>query len=113
MISGNENLKEGNNIITITVTAPNGISKREYKIIAHMRTNNEQQQYEQEQDEQKEVLEEAYELEKISNINEENPVIQMEQEKNKYILVIVTSGVIIAVIVIAFLMYKKRHFRKK
>lgn len=31
-IKGNDNLKEGNNIITITVTAEDGITKREYKI---------------------------------------------------------------------------------
>lgn len=31
-ISGNNNLEEGNNIITITVTAEDGITKREYKI---------------------------------------------------------------------------------
>ena len=31
-VSGNNNLQEGNNIITITVTAEDGVTKREYKI---------------------------------------------------------------------------------
>jgi len=39
-ISGNKNLQEGNNIITITVTAEDGITKREYTINTFISTYN-------------------------------------------------------------------------
>lgn len=112
-ISGNENLKEGNNIITVTVTAPNGISKREYKINAYKRSLEEEQKYKQEQEEQKEKLEEAYEIEKTSTDNEEISVVEDESKENKYVVVIGICAGIIVIIVIGVILYKKGYFNKK
>ncbi|MCI8352215.1 MAG: cadherin-like beta sandwich domain-containing protein [Clostridia bacterium] len=109
-ISGNENLKEGNNNIIITVTAPNGITKRDYKITAYKRNISEEENYNKEQEEQKENLEEAYEMEKTSANSEEPPII-MANENNKYIIVVATIS-IIAVIIIGILLYKK-YIRKR
>ncbi len=110
-ISGNENLKEGNNNITVTVTAPNGITKREYKIIAYKRSVNEEENYNKEQEEQKENLEEAYELEKTS-VNSEEPPVVMANENSKYIIIGVISISVIAIIIIGVIIYKK-YRRKK
>lgn len=110
-ISGNENLKEGNNNIIITVTAPNGITKRDYKITAYKRNISEEENYNKEQEEQKENLEEAYEMEKTSANSEEPPII-MANENNKYIIVVVATISIIAVIIIGILLYKK-YIRKR
>lgn len=110
-ISGNENLKEGNNNIIITVTAPNGITKRNYKITAYKRNISEEENYNKEQEEQKENLEEAYEMEKTSANSEEPPII-MANENNKYIIVVVATISIIAVIIIGILLYKK-YIRKR
>lgn len=104
-ILGNENLKEGNNNITVTVTAPNGITKREYKITAYKRNVNEEKNYTKEQEEQRQNLEEAYELEKMSANSEEPPVV-MADENNKYVAVI-GSLVVIMVIVIGVILGKK------
>lgn len=110
-ISGNENLKEGNNNITVTVTAPNGITKREYKIIAYRRNKNEEENYNKEQEEQKGNLEEAYEMEKTSANSEETPIIKAN-ENNKYIIVAIASISIIVAIIIGIILYKK-YIRKK
>lgn len=110
-ISGNENLKEGNNNITVTVTAPNEVTKREYKITAYKRNINEEENYKREQEEQKENLQEAYELEKTSADNNE-PQVVMANENNKYIIIGIASISVIIVIIIGVVMYKK-YIRKK
>lgn len=106
IISGNENLKEGNNNITVTVTAPNGITKREYKIIVYKRNISEEESYNKEQEEQKANLEEAYEMERTS-ANSEEPLIIKANENNKYIIITIISVSVIAVIIIGVVLYKK------
>lgn len=96
-ISGNENLKEGNNLVTVTSTAPNGITKRDYKINAYKRNTGEEEQYKKQQDELKQKLEEAYEVEKTSTA-------QTNQRRNWYLLI---GGVVIIVGIVAFFIYKK------
>lgn len=110
-ISGNENLKEGNNNITVTVTAPNGVTKREYKITAYKRNINEEENYKREQEEQKENLEEAYEMEKTITNSEEPPVVKAD-ENNHYIIIAIVSISVIVVIIIGLFIYKK-YIRKK
>lgn len=63
----NDNLKEGNNSISVIVTAQNGFSKRVYEINSYKRNLEEQSKYEQEQEDNKKKLEEIYEAEKVSN----------------------------------------------
>lgn len=105
-ISGNENLKEGNNNIIVTVTAPNEITKREYKITAYKRNISEEENYNKEQEDNKEMLEEAYEMHNTSANSEEPPVVQTE-ENNKHIIIGVASISIIVVIIIGVILYKK------
>jgi len=100
-ISGNENLKEGNNLITVTSTAPNGITKRDYKINAYKRNAGEEEQYKKQQDELEQKLEEAYEVEKTLTT-------QMNQSRNWYLFI---GGVIFVAGLIGYVMYKK--YRKK
>lgn len=102
VIYGNENLKEGNNIITVTSTAPNGISKREYKINVYKRTVDEERQYEKEQEEQKQKLEEAYKVEKTSTDNLDH----INKEENRYIIIAIICGIVIGV-VLYFVIFKK------
>ena len=110
-ISGNENLKEGNNNITVTVTAPNGITKREYKIMAYKRNIDEEENYNKAQEEQKENLEEAYELEKTSANSNEPPVVTAN-ENNQYIIVAIVGISLIVVIIIGVVIYKKYRGKK-
>lgn len=105
VIEGNENLQNGNNKITITVTAPNGITQRKYQINAYKRNSNEEQVYKQEQNKLQEKLEEAYEIEKISNLNENN-IINTTEEKN--ILPFIIIGIVFIAIIIVIRKIIKR-----
>ena len=110
-ISGNENLKDGNNNIIVTVTAPNGITKREYKIIAYKRNISEEENYNKEQEEQKENLKEAYEIEKTSANNEEPPIVKVNKN-NVYVIIAIIGISIVVVIIVGVILYKK-YIRKK
>ena len=50
-ITGNTNLKYGNNKVIITVTAENGITSKKYNINVYRRNDNEQAEYEKERQE--------------------------------------------------------------
>ncbi len=69
-IDGNENLVEGDNLITISVTSPNGEVTKEYQINVYKRNYEEELEYEDNQDKLEEELENAYETEKISVLSE-------------------------------------------
>lgn len=109
-ITGKNNLKEGNNLITIAVTAPNGISKRIYQINVYKRNQEEENKYKEQQQENKEKLEEIYQAERISTPSEEG----LEKSENKkenrriwLVLVAVIIGVSL-IIILATWKYKKR-----
>jgi len=97
-ISGNENLKDGNNIITVTSIAPNGITKRDYKINVYKRNVGEEEQYKKQQDELKQKLEEAYKIEKTSTE-------QITKKNNKYLLI---GGIILLVGLVICAIYIKK-----
>lgn len=108
IIFGNENLKEGKNTVSVTVTAANGITKREYKINVYKRNIEEEKSYQQEQEEQKNKLEEAYKIEKTSNNNEESSIQEIEKEKSKYILIGIIGAIVVMAITMGIIYYKKR-----
>lgn len=112
-ISGYEDIKEGDNKILISVTAQNGITKRDYQINVYRRNIQEEEAYKEEQEKQKEALEHAYEIEKTSTTNEEVEAQQAEQDKEKQYLVWVIIGVLLIVcIIIGVIYYKKRKNNK-
>lgn len=98
-IVGNENLKTGKNIVEITVTAPNCITKKKYKIEVYKRNEEQENEYKKDQEEMQNKLEEAYKIEKLSNnANEEN----IEQPRNGRIglwvgIIVVTLLVLVGV----------------
>lgn len=100
-ITGNDDLKTGSNLINISVTAPNGTTKRIYKITVHKRNDEEQVAYEKEQEEQKERLKEAYNPKKVSaETNETNSSVQSREIRSRNYLIILA---VISLIVIAIL----------
>ncbi len=108
-ILGNDNLNEGDNAITIIVTAENGFSEKKFQINVHRRNEEEQIKYEEEQKEQEKKLEEAYEIEKVSSEIKEN-----EPEENLtngaiWIIVVIVIIVIVCVTVFWYLKYKKNR----
>ena len=70
IINGN-NLKEGDNTVTVKVTAPNGFTIKKYEIIVHKRTSEEDKKVEEER---------KLEVEKLGNILKEQ---DKEKESNK------------------------------
>ena len=71
-ISGDKNLKEGNNTVTVVVTAANGFSKKKYQIQVYQRNEEEQKQYEEEQKEQIQKVEQAYQIQEMKEEQNSN-----------------------------------------
>lgn len=102
-ISGNENLKIGDNKIVISVTAKNGVTTKQYNINAHRRSDEEEIKHEEEQ---QNIIEEAnVVLEQIGIENteiDENKENYEDSEINKKVEydIITIVGSILAIIVI-------------
>lgn len=109
-ISGNNDLKEGNNQIVVSVIASNGFTKKDFIINAYKRNAQEEEQFISEQEMQQEKLEEAYEIEQTSKL-EEN--ISEEANNNKWYII---GGIIVIIIVISIIgiiyLKKKRSGNK-
>ena len=87
-IYGNDNLNEGNNIVKITVTAPNRYTKKEITINIYKRNKEEEIKYDEEQKNMENKLEEAYEIEKVSSDETGQNVKENQKDKIKYNLYI-------------------------
>lgn len=113
-IIGNENLQEGNNPISVIVTAPNGITTREYTINAYKRNQEEEQAYLEEQKGRLEKLEEAYDIEMHSDTNEETNTENNENTNNNTIIYIVLGviGIIIITGIIYYVYKKNKNIEK-
>ena len=61
-VTGKENLKEGHNLVSILVTAPNGFTKKNYQIDVYRRNWQEEEMYQEQQQENKDKLEELYQI---------------------------------------------------
>ncbi len=104
-ITGNDDLKTGSNQINISVTAQNGTTKRNYKIIVYKRNEDEQAKFEKEQEEQKDKLQEAYNTKKTSaNTNETNISVQSREERSRNYLIIL-GIIILSIIVVLGVIY--------
>lgn len=109
-IYGNDNLKEGNNTIKITITAPNGYTKKEITINIYKRNKEEEIKYDEEQKNMENKLEEAYEIEKVSSDETGQNVKENQKDKIKYNLYI--PIIIILILSIFITIYIKNKFKK-
>ncbi len=111
-ISGNENLKIGDNQIIISITAKDNITTKKYYINAHRRNSEEEVQYE---DEKQNIIEDAnIVLEEMSNENDtNNENYESGEEENKITNSIITIvGSILGIIVlgiVVIIVVKSRH----
>ena len=111
-IIGGDNLKVGKNIIEITVTAANGITKRKYQIEVYKRNEEQENSYNQEQEDMQNKLEEAYEIEKLSSDTNEN-IDKQEKGKNTNIVLWVSiSTLIVLLIGVGFWYYKYKYIKR-
>ena len=111
-IKGKETLKEGDNLIKVTVLASNQITKKVVEITVHKRNEEEEKNYQQEREEEQKKLEAAYEIEKTSTELEEQEKEQAQkqqgaQSKNA-IWAVVISILIVGTIIGVWLIRKKK-----
>lgn len=110
VIEGNENLQEGNNLIKVMVTAPNGITKREYQIDVYQRNKEEEKRYEEEKEKNIEQLQKAYEATKVAvkQVEEQNEDEIETVTKNNREIVAITFFIAL-ILTIGIFIYIKKH----
>lgn len=110
-INGKDELKEGNNLISIVVTAPNGFTKKKYQVEIYKRNLEEEKRYQEQLEKQKENLEDAYRIEEVSMNEKQAQTGEVEKEKNQSFYWLVIVSIVIFLIgagVIAYWKVKKR-----
>ena len=115
-IEGGSELKEGTNIVNIKVTAPNGFSFRNYQVIIHKRTLEEDEKYQEEQEASAKKLSTILEeQENDENIKEENNKEEAEENKKNDVIkkVIIVIGLIIIVTTEIIVIKKRKTKRDK
>lgn len=105
-ISGEKNLKEGNNTVTVIVTAANGFSKKKYQIQVYQRNEEEQKQYEEEQKEQIQKVEQAYQIDAMK----EQPNQSSDDIRSGRVspIIVVVVGSILIVISVVIVKIKRK-----
>ncbi len=107
-ISGNENLEIGENQVTITVTATNGITSKKYIIDVYRRNEEEELEY---AEEQQQIIDEANQvIERMSNDENFDDVQDEESVENKIFMII---GILLSIIVIGIVIIRIRKSDKK
>ncbi len=102
-------LKEGDNLITINVTAKDGVTKKVYEINVYKRNEEEEAIYEQEQEENQKKLEEIYSTENVSasvssaSAERLSQTTSVDRNSNRFIIVVVVSAIISFIIVLAIM----------
>lgn len=101
-------LREGENVINVTVTAENGFTTRKYQIIAYKRNQEEEIKYEEEQENNKQNLEQAYEIEELSSDEETIQEENKEATKVNFTIGIVVLLVVAIIVAIVFIKLKNK-----
>ena len=102
-INGKDDLQEGQNQITIMVTAPNGFTKKEYIVNVYKRNSEEEEKYQEEQELNRQKLEEAYNV--IQTSNEEETTQENREDENANFIEsdkvgIIVGGIVALIIII-------------
>lgn len=103
-ISGDKNLKEGNNTVTVVVTAANGFSKKKYQIQVYQRNEEEQKQYEEEQKQQIQKVEQAFQIDEMKEERNQNS----PEARNKSIVPIIVMVIGTVIIAVTVVIWKKK-----
>ena len=112
-IKNNENLKYGENIIEILVTAQNGITQKVYKLNVYKRNEEEEKEYDE--NKQQTINESKNIIEKINSTGEDSFLDENEQEikeenekKELEDKIIMWVGIILSIIVVILLIIRIR-----
>ena len=104
-IIGNNNLKEGKNLIKVIITAQDGITKKEFNINVHKRNSKEEGDFLEKQKENKQKLEKTYEAQKVVAQNTQSNRIDKQESKEKrntliiicIFIIFIITGIIIGI----------------
>lgn len=105
-IEGKDNLNVGNNIVTITVTAPNKITFKKY-IVNVKRRNEEEEKINKEKEKEDAIKLSAILNEKNEDNSSNNNIEVVSKNKNRVLKIIVLIGILILLVI----SYKK-YYRK-
>lgn len=104
-ITGNNDLKEGENLIKVIVTAQDGLSKKVFEINYYKRNSEEEILYQKEQEENRKKLEEIYQTDKISSKTGETGMKNKKEVEKKIAWIVL---IVIGVNLVLFWMIWKR-----
>lgn len=111
-IMGKDDLKEGNNIITISVIAENGTTKKEYEINVYKRNETEEKEYLEDEENNEEELEEAYDIEYTLNEEEIDGLKNEDSNRNIRIIIFSVSALFVISIVCIYVFIKYKENQK-
>lgn len=102
-IKGNDELKVGDNTITVNVTAEDGITNKKYVMTVHRRNEQEDIEAKEEQDNQAEQIASI-----LENVTEEEEEVTESEKSDLKIVGIVVSIIIVICVVLIIIFYKKK-----
>lgn len=115
-IAGKDNLKEGDNLVKVRVTAPNGYSFKDYIVNVHRRTQEEDKIFEEEQNANSEKLNSLIDEKDLEFLSNEQEIANEEENKNNqtnnYRTISIVLGLIVVVGVEVFVILKNRTKKK-
>lgn len=115
-ITGKDNLKEGDNLVRVRVTAPNGYSFKDYIVNVHRRTQEEDKIFEEEQIANNEKLNSIIDEKGLEFLSNEQEVENEEENKNNqinnYRMIFIVLGLIVVVGVEVFVILKRKTRKK-
>ena len=115
-ITGKDNLKEGDNLVKVRVTAPNGYSFKDYIVNVHRRTQEEDKIFEEEQNANSEKLNSLIDEKGLEFLSNEQDAANEEDNKNSqtnnYKTIFVLLGLIVVVSIEIFVILKRKRAKK-
>ena len=101
-VIGKDDLKEGENSVSVVATAQDGVTKREYDVVVYKRNLEEEEKYQNEQKKNQDKLEAIYQAQKTegfsNNIEKSIQEAEKEEKESDFIEIIVI--VVVAILVI-------------
>lgn len=108
-ITGKDDLKVGNNLVTIVVTAPNGFTKKKYQINVKRRNVQEETEFKEEERTQEKKAKQSYDTQRLStNYQKQNTPKNRTEGNTKYVIIgVVIASIAILVLILLIFKFKE------
>ena len=107
-VIGKDDLKEGENSVSVVATAQDGVTKREYDVVVYKRNLEEEEKYQNEQKKNQAKLEAIYQAQKTEGFSNNIEKSIQEAEKNEKksdfieIIVIVVASILVMFVIVKY-----------